>query len=491
MLHTILHDMGAIVLCMMVFLLCGCEASFTSLYEYDKDNGFLFDAGGNIIKSSDFIQPGNPSSDIKVEVTDQGEYKVIGEDFSCQGVPGDRIFPVYDGGELLYLLTEKDSDYMQVMVWDRKQKTIRLYPHGNREAAAVIASGTKLHGIQYDGDVFSCDYFTQEFQEMARKLKSHYRTDNLLWKDHSPDGEKWLIELFFCEKPSLNVLCDMRTKKWCELSRPCPYKPDLTQKKDVFRFIASDGQEISGILSFPPARFGSRNLPLVVFPHGGPQARSMLVFDPRVEHLTRNGFLVFQPNYRGSTGQGKYFRQAGWGADGIRRALADIAEGTEYLIKKGYVDRNRIAILGGSWGAYCALAAAMLYPDLFRAVTAFFGPSDLVAMLHEFLPESGANPKLDRLQYGDIDDPVVTEEFKKISPCYNVDKIQAPVLLYHFQQDTVISFQQAERFVNLMKKSGKKIIFLCGPGKHGFPDSAAEAAAYERTIVFFRDTFRK
>ena len=491
MLYTILHTSGFALFCMTFFLVCGCKASFISLYEYDKNNGFMFDFGGNIIKPSDFIPPVRSSSDIKTEVTERGEYKVTWKDFTCKGAPGERVFPVYECGELLYLLSEIDSDYMQLMVWDRKRKTIRHYPHGNLEAESIIVSDNRLHGIQYAGDVFAYDYFTPEFQEIDRKLKSHYQTNNLFWREHSPDGRKWLIELFFCEKPSLTVLCDIHAGKWRELSETCPYKPDLTQNKEIFRFIASDGQNISGILSFPPIRFGTRNLPLVVFPHGGPQTRSMLFFDPRVEQLTRNGFLVFQPNYRGSTGQGKRFRYAGWGVKGIKRALADIAEGTENLIKKGYADRDRIAILGGSWGAYCALAAAMLYPNLFRAVTAFFGPSDLVGMLHEFLPESGANPNLDRLQYGDINDPDVAAKFKKISPVYNVYKIQVPVLLYHFRQDTVISFQQSERFVNQMKASGKKIYFFSGPGKHGFPDSAAEVSAYDRAIEFFREAFRK
>lgn len=490
MLHTILHSSGFVMLCMMFFLLCGCEASFTSLHDYDKNNVFLFDSRGNVIKLNDYIPP-SQTSDIKTEVTDQGEYVVIWKDFTCRGAPGDRVFPVYENADFLFLLTEKDSNYMQLLVWDRKRKIGRRYPHGNREAESIIVSGTSLHGIQYTGEVFSYDYFTREFQELDRKLKSHYRTDNLFWRDHSAEGKKWIVELFFREKPSLNILCNIHTGKWRELSAVCPYKPDLTQKKEVFRFIASDGQEISGILSFPPIRFGKRNLPLVVFPHGGPQSRSMLIFDPRVEQLTRNGFLVFQPNYRGSTGQGKHFRQAGWGVKGIKRALADIAEGTENLIVTGYADPNKIAILGGSWGAYCALAAAMRYPDLFRAVTAFFGPSDLVAMLHEFLPESGANPNLDHLQYGDVNNPVVSENLKQISPVFNVDKIQSPVLLYHFRQDKVISFQQSERFYSRMKASGKKIIFITGPGGHGFPDSAAEVSAYDRTISFFREAFRK
>ena len=490
MLHTILHNMVIIVLSMMIFILCGCEASFISLHDYDKNNSFLFDSRGNVINLNDYIPPGQ-TSDIKTKVTDRGEYVIIWKDFTCRGAPGERVFPVYENGDILYLLSEKDSDYMQLLVWDRKRKIGRRHPHGNREAESIIVSGSSLHGIQYAGDVFSCDYFTPEFQEMDRKLKSHYRTDNLFWRDHSADGKKWIVELFFRKKPSLNILCDIQTGNWRELSDVCPYKPDLTQKKEVFHFIASDGQEVSGILSFPPIRFGKRYLPLIVFPHGGPQSRSMLTFDPRVEHLTSNGFLVFQPNYRGSTGQGKHFRQAGWGVKGIKRALVDIAEGTDNLIKKGYADRDRIAILGGSWGAYCALASAMLYPNLFKAVTAFFGPTDLVGMLHEFLPESGANPNLDRLQYGDINDPVVAERFKKISPVYNVDKIQAPVLLYHFQQDTVISFQQSERFVKRMKASGKKIYFFSGPGKHGFPDSAAEVSAYHRAIDFFREVFQK
>jgi|GEM_PF-6321675 len=491
MLHMFLPRMNLVMFCMALFFLCGCEASFVPLFEYTEDNVFLFDAKGKIIKPSDYIPPEKrSSSDIKTEITERGEYKISQNNFVYCGNPGDRVFPMYKNGDQLYLLTEKDSDYMQLMIWNRNLKKILLYPHTNREAQSIIIH-KKLHGIQYAGDCFQQDYFTCEFKNLDEKLRKHYRTENLLWIEKSPDGKLWIAELFFREKPSLYVLCDMDIGEWRELSKAIPYKPDLTQKKEVFRFIPGDGKEISGILSFPPIRFGRRNLPLIVFPHGGPQTRSMLIFDPRVELLTRNGFLVFQPNYRGSTGQGKKFRQSGWGAVGIRRALADIAEGTEALIQNGFADPDRIAILGGSWGAYCAIESAVLYPEIYHAVIAFFGPTDLVAMLQEFLPDSGANASLDRLQYGDVKDPVSVSALKNISPYYFTDRIQAPILLYHYEQDQVISFQQSLRFYERMKADGKNIVFIRGNGKHGFSTPDAEVAAYNQVIRFLKQVFHK
>lgn len=491
MLHIPLRITGLVILCMAVFVLCGCEASFVPLFEYDNSNVFLFDSEGKVIRFTDFIPSGGSASfEVKMKITPRGEYEITDGDFISRGAPGDRVFPVFENREKLYLLTEKGTDWMHVLEWDRERKKIRLYPGGNREACGIVGKD-KLCGIQYMGDTFRQEYFDPAFGEMERRLRVHYRTENLRWAGNSPDGKQWIAELFFLEKPSVYVLCDIEAGRWHELSDESPYEADLSQKKEVFRFTAGDGAEISGILSFPPARFGRRRLPLIVFPHGGPQSRSMLSFDPRVEQLTRNGFLVFQPNYRGSTGQGKKFRQDGWGVRGIRRSLADIAEGTTALIREGFADPERTAILGGSWGAYCALESAVLYPTLYRAVIAFFGPSDLCAMLHEFLPKSGANSCLDRLQYGNVEDPAAAEALKNISPFFSAESIRAPVLLYHFEQDDVISFGQSERFFEKMKSLGKKIVFIRGVGKHGFPEPSAEAAAYERAVRFLNESFRE
>lgn len=112
-------------------------------------------------------------------------------------------------------------------------------------------------------------------------------------------------------------------------------------------------------------------------------------------------------------------------------------------------------------------------------------------MLREFLSESGANSGLDRIQYGDITDPVTEEELKKISPFFLADKIQIPILLYHFEQDPVISFQQSLRFYEQMKANGKNIVFIRGNGKHGFSSPGAEVSAYDQTIRFLKQVFHK
>ncbi len=465
---------------------------FAGLFEYEENNYFFFDRQGNAVSAQDTAPATLPrtAGTMSMKISEQGEYIIRCGDFSYRGEPGDYVFPLHEDEDFLYLLTEKDFDCKKILAWHRKLHTGELFfPQKNQEAMGIIFYG-RLHGIQYAGDAFSCEFFTDSFKHMDQKLRNYYQTDSMLWNGKSPDGVHWILQIFFKNKPSLFVLCNTDKGTWQELSKKIQYRSEPSQTKEIFTFIAGDGEKISGVLSFPPARFGRHNLPLIVFPHGGPQTRSMPVFNPKVEQLTSNGFLVFQPNYRGSTGQDKFFRQSGWKPQGIRRGLADIADGTAELIRQGIADSRKVAIFGGSWGGYCALASLMLYPDLYKAGISFFGASDLPAMQKTSPADSGANSALDKLQYGNTDDPEVAAELKAISPYFHTDKIKSPVLMYHFKGDTVIDFEQSDKFYRKMKQHGKNIHFITGTGKHGFENGRAESAAYENIIRFVNAVFQ-
>lgn len=475
-----------------LIFLCGCRTVPVSIFEYAQNNDFIFDRHGHILPLHECKdKPTPPRSSIHCSITAEG-CAVITEKGKIlyKGDPGDRVVPLQDDGDFLYLFTEKDASYLNAVKLHKKTGITQLISSGEKDCAGIIFH-KKLHGIIYDGNQFSCIFFTPEYKAMHRKLIQNFKTEHILWHSYTPDGNRFLVQVFFPDRMNISLCCDLKKQSWEILSKPLKQKQlTLRARRELIYYQASDGKYISAILTHPPGKDETAPCPLVVFPHGGPGARSMLNWDVRSEYLAKQGFLILSPNYRGSSGQGKQFKRDGWKAGGIRRSLADIADGTVFLWKKGIADRKRTFIFGGSWGAYCTLAMTALYPDYYKAAAAFFGPTDLTAMLREFLPESGAEKGLDILQYGNIADPETCKELKEISPYFLAHKIKTPILLFHFRDDPVISFSQSERFYYKMKHMKKKIFFTHGNGQHGFPSASEEEKAYSRMIDFFRKHFK-
>lgn len=468
-----------------VLYFCGCRTSPTSYFEYTEKNFFVFDTNDKAVFFEEYTpEQTKTENNIKRKMTDDGCTLIYeGERLLYKGNPGDAVFPVAEDDRFLYLLTEKDSEYQQAVKLCKKTGEISTLSKKNKECTGIIYH-KKVHGIIYAEDEFSTDFSTPLFRTLHKKIIKDYQTENILWKNCTSDGKKWIVQLFFPDKPDIFLYCNMENCFYKQLSK-VPEKNMFCRKK-VYTYKSSDNKNISSILTFPPEKKYKKPYPLIVFPHGGPQVRSMLTFDARSDFLASKGFLVFQPNYRGSTGQGKTFRKQGWKAEGIRRGLDDIAEGSFSLIRDGYVQKENVFIFGGSWGGYCALSLAGLYPDLYKAAAAFFPPCDLPEMLRENLPDSGGEKGLDILQYGDINNAVEMNKLYKISPVFLAEKTTIPILLYHFENDTVTGFKQSENFVKKMKKLGKNIHFIRGKGSHGFSSPSEEEKAYIHLTSFFR-----
>ena len=144
----------------------------------------------------------------------------------------------------------------------------------------------------------------------------------------------------------------------------------------VINYMARDGKELSGYLTAPAAADAKGKLPLVLMPHGGPEARDSLAFDPWVQYLVARGYAVFQPNFRGSDGFGREFAESGYGEWG-RKMQDDLTDGVKALVDQGAVDPARMCIVGASYGGYAALAGAALTPDLYKCAVSIAGISDL------------------------------------------------------------------------------------------------------------------
>lgn len=228
----------------------------------------------------------------------------------------------------------------------------------------------------------------------------------------------------------------------------------------TFAYKAADGLALEGVLTLPPG-VPARNLPLVVLPHGGPAARDYPEFDWWAQAFASGGYAVFQPNFRGSTGYGADFQSAGdgqWGA----KMQTDISDGVAALAREGVVDPRRACIVGASYGGYAALAGVTLQNGLYRCAVSVAGVSDLTDMLSHVRSASGNSGSAMRSwkdQIGERVDP------KSISPVRLADRADAPVLLIHGRDDTVVPYEQSKAMERALRSAGKPVELITLKGE--------------------------
>ncbi len=234
-----------------------------------------------------------------------------------------------------------------------------------------------------------------------------------------------------------------------------------------FTVKARDGLELNGYLTLPVG-LPPKALPTVLFPHGGPWARDTWGYQPMVQWLANRGYAVLQVNFRASTGYGKAFLNAGdreWG----RKMHLDLVDTVAWAVKQGYADPRRVAILGGSYGGYSALAGATFTPDLFRCSVPIVAPSNLFTLLRSF--PAYWKPFMARAhrQIGNPDDPKDEALLRAASPLFSADRIKIPLLLGQGANDPRVKQAEAEQIVAAIEKSGGRITYVLYPDEgHGF-----------------------
>ncbi|MGN6378063.1 MAG: S9 family peptidase [Gaiellales bacterium] len=231
-----------------------------------------------------------------------------------------------------------------------------------------------------------------------------------------------------------------------------------------FSFTSRDGLEVHGYLTFPAS--GRESLPTVLNVHGGPWARDVWGYDPTAQWLANRGYLCVQVNYRGSTGYGKAFVNAGdreWGA----RMHDDLVDAVEHVVGLGYADSTKVAIYGGSYGGYAALLGATFTPDLFACAVDIVGPSNLLTLI-ESVPAYWM-PMIDLFKRR-VGDPETERDFLwSRSPLSRVDAIRIPMLIAQGANDPRVKQAESEQIVAAMRERGIPHSYMVFPDEgHGF-----------------------
>lgn len=280
------------------------------------------------------------------------------------------------------------------------------------------------------------------------------------------DNQKWVVVHVRDDGPQAFHVYDRKTKKaeFLFTDHPKLDKYKLAQMEPV-EYKAQDGLTIHGYLT-KPVGVEAKNLPTVLLVHGGPWARDNWGFDPMAQWLANRGYAVLQVNYRGSTGYGKEFLNAG-NREWAGKMHQDLIDGVNWLTKQGIADPKKVAIAGGSYGGYATLVGLSFTPDVFCCGVDIVGPSSIPTLMRTIPAYWKPLMSLFTRRVGDLEKE---EEFlNSRSPLYRADQITKPLLIGQGANDPRVKQSESDQIVKAIRDKKKEVQYVVYPDEgHGF-----------------------
>ncbi len=414
--------------------------------------------------------------------------------YSCSNEETCGPVRFHKDGRRVYMISNRggDVDLARLILFDpitQEETVVESDPEKQVDfgGAAFSDVSNELMATFYVGDRVRIYPKTDEFRDMLQRLRAHLPDGELSVGSSTFDERIVVIRVSRDVDPGSTYIYDTERDELTLLYRTRPDLPseDLAPMRPI-RYTARDGLEIPAYLTVPKG-MDAVNLPLVVFPHGGPWARDMWGYNPYAQFLANRGFAVLSPNFRGSTGYGKAFLNAGnneWGTGAMQH---DITDGVQYLIAEGIVNPERVAIFGGSYGGYATLAGLAFTPELYAAGVSYVGPSNLLTLLNSIPPYWAPLKKIFNVRLGNPDDPEDRERLIAQSPLFSAEKITAPLLVVQGANDPRVKEAESEQIVVAMRELGRDVEYMLAEDEgHGFAgreNRLALAAALERFLA--------
>ncbi|MGB2696270.1 MAG: S9 family peptidase [Candidatus Zixiibacteriota bacterium] len=390
----------------------------------------------------------------------------------------------------LYYLTDEGSEFTYLMRYDIESE-----------------KSEKVESYNWD---IGYTYFSHNGRYRVVAINNDARTEMKIYDNETgglvdlpkmPDGEITSVGISKSEKlmtfylngsksPNNLFIYDFDTKKYIKLTdtmNPEIDQADLVDAR-VVRYESFDGLEIPAILYKPHHIKPGEKAPAIVWVHGGPGGQSGVRYDPILQYFINHGYVVIAPNNRGSYGYGKTFFKM----DDLRHGeddLDDCVWAKKYLVSTGYVDENKVAIGGGSYGGYMVLAGLAFRPDEFAVGIDLFGISNWVRTLKSIPPWWEA---FKEALYVEMGNPETDSAYLySISPLFHADKITKPLIVLQGANDPRVIKPESDDIVEAVKANGVPVEYIVFDDEgHGFLKKENEIKGY-KAILDFLDKYLK
>jgi dipeptidyl aminopeptidase/acylaminoacyl peptidase len=436
---------------------------------------------------------------LAIRAADNGDTEILRVDekgftkvYSCNVFETCGPVRFHKDGQRVYFQTNKGAgaDLVKLTLFDpatSKEEMVESDPLNRVDLGDVIFSDLtdELISTTYEDERERVYWKNKAFEADYKWLQKQLPGKEIALGSSTKDETLFLIAAYSDTEPGERYLFDRKAKKLTlqYKSRERLTRDYLAPMKPV-RYKSSDGMEIPAFLTLPKG-VEPKNLPVVIHPHGGPWFRDSWGYNTFAQFYANRGYAVLQPNFRGSTGYGKKFIDAGnkqWGD----KMQDDITWGVKYLIEQGIADPKKVGIMGGSYGGYATLAGVTFTPDLYAAAVDYVGPSSLITLLENIPPYWEAGRQLFYQRMGDPNTPEGKAQLERQSPINHAQKIKTPLLVVQGQNDPRVTKREADAIVIALRDRGFPVEYINAPDEgHGFAKPVNNMAMIAATEKFF------
>jgi dienelactone hydrolase len=359
-----------------------------------------------------------------------------------------------------------------------------LYASDSVDVTDFIRIGRRRRvvGVSYVTDVRKAQYFDHDVEKLTASLSKALPDHPAVRVVDSNIAEnQLLIYTSRDDNPGMYYLFDRQSHQ---------LRPLLATREELdgvklaavtpITYQAGDGTSVPGYITYPVGKENAKGLPAIVMPHGGPGARDEWGFDWLAQYYAARGFVVLQPNFRGSSGYGDDWYENN-GFRSWSTAVGDVLDAGRWLIAQGIADPGKLAVVGWSYGGYAALQSAVTGPGVFKAVVAIAPVTDLGDLVEEW--RYSTSHTLMENFVGD------SATWRAASPAENADKIKVPVLLFHGALDHNVAIGESRRMANSLQSAGVKHELVTWDDlDHQIDDSDARADMLRKSDAFLRQS---
>jgi len=459
--------------------------------EPPKENalGYLTDGRGNV-RIAEFRAPRGATGldsgvyNFMYRLQNQSDWRKLGS-YNSLDETGFEPLDVDHDKNIAYGIQKKDGRFAIYSVkLDESLQQDLIYSRPDVDVTRLLHIGrrNRVVGVSYSTDLAKAVYFDESLQKLAAALANALPNHPALqFTDSSVEEDKLLIFAARDNDPGSYWVFDRTTH---ELKPLFAVREELDGVKlaqvSPVTITAADGTPVPGYITYPPGQEKAKGLPAIVMPHGGPGARDVWGFDWMAQFYAHQGFVVLQPNFRGSSGYGDAWYQQ----NGFRSwptAIGDVLDSGRWLVSQGIADPAKLAIVGWSYGGYAALQSAVVDSSVFKAVVAIAPVTDLEDLKEE--SRGWTNRGL-------------TEEFvgdgvREASPAQNAAAIKVPVLLFHGTMDRNVAVGESRHMdKSLSAANVPHELVLFEDLDHQLDDSKARAEMLRKSEAFLRKNLK-
>ncbi len=391
-----------------------------------------------------------------------------------------------------YVVSNLESDKSQVLLYDLKEgkKIKQLYANDNYDVSSISLSRKRNYELDYysyEGEkkviVPVSDYYKKLHKRITEKFPDH----QYIITDKTDEEDKYLI--FFQSDKLYGVYYSYDTIndefKLLYNLMPQLKENDMAEMRSI-SFQSRDGLVIHGYITLPKEVIEGKKVPLIVNPHGGPQGvRDSWGFNPEAQLFASRGYATLQVNFRISGGYGKKFLESGFKQIG-REVMDDVEDGLQYVIDQGWIDKDRVAIYGGSHGGYAVLRGLTKTPDLYTCGVDYVGVSNLFSFMKTIPPYWKPYLKIIKEIWYDEDNVEEKKIMEEVSPVYQIDKIKKPLFVVQGANDPRVNIDESDQIVKALRDKGYDVPYMVKYDEgHGFAKEENKVSLYKAMMGFF------